>query len=250
MASTDSTRGVDRAGLIALALFVVAIFALRADADDDDEPASDGPDRVDLVMVGDSFAQQSLDQLRALAEAQDMTVELYAYGGSSLCGWDGQLRDLAAREPDRLVLSFAGNDLQPCMNPTGETRSPEVVAAAYAEDLSGVIDLFRPAGTDLYVVEPPIVGDPQYEGNAAAMREMYREAGQLHPALEVIELSDALAPDGAFQAALPCEADEVCGPDGMVVVREEDRIHLTPAGGQRYAEAVMAAIAEHDATER
>jgi lysophospholipase L1-like esterase len=249
VAATDSTRGVDRTGLIVLAVFVVAIFALRADTDDD-EPASDGPEGVDLAMVGDSFAQQSLEQLRALAERQDMTVELYAYGGSALCSWDGQLRDLAAREPDRLVLSFAGNDLQPCINPTGESRSPEVVALGYAEDLSGVIDLFRAAGTDLYVVEPPIIGDPPYEANAAAMREMYRDAGLLHPGLEVIDVSDALAPDRAFHAALPCEADEVCGPDGMVVVRQDDRIHLTPAGGQRYAEAIVAAIAEHDATER
>ncbi|HLM65310.1 MAG TPA: GDSL-type esterase/lipase family protein [Acidimicrobiales bacterium] len=248
MAATDSTRGVDRTGLIALAVFVVAIFALRADADD--EPASDGPEHVDLAMVGDSFAQQSLEQLRALAEDQDMTADLYAFGGSALCAWDAQLRDLAAREPERLVLSFAGNDLQPCINPTGEIRSPEVVAAGYAEDLSGVIDMFRAAGTDLYVVEPPIIGDPGFEANAAAMREMYRDAGLVHPGLEVIDPSDELTPDGAFHATLPCEAGEPCGPDGTVVVRQEDRIHLTPPGGRRYAEAIMSAIAEHDALDR
>jgi hypothetical protein len=246
---TDHTRGVDRTGLIAVAVFVVAIFALRADAGDDDE---DGADHVDLAVVGDSFMQQSLEQLRGMAERDDLSVDLSAYGGSALCGWNDKLHELADAEPERLVLSFAGNDLQPCINPTGDTRPPEVVAADYAADFDEVIELFRPAGTDIYVVAPPIIGDPAFAANAEAMRDMYRDLGLHHPAIEVIEPDDELTPDGVFTPTLPCEPADgaACRADGTVVVRQDDDIHLTDAGGRRYARAVMAAVGEHDAEQR
>ncbi|HEX8802927.1 MAG TPA: GDSL-type esterase/lipase family protein [Acidimicrobiales bacterium] len=217
--------------VLAIAVVVVAALAFVGD--------SDASDRLDVAVVGDSFADQSRTQFLELAAREDLSTQYYAYGGSALCGWEDQLRQLSEREPDKLVLSFAGNDLSPCINPTGQPRTPEAVAADYRRDLDRVIEMFRPAGTDIYVVEPPPIRDANFEANAAAMRDMYRDATTDHPRITVIDPATTLGPDHAFHAALPCQAGEACGPDGTVVLRQDDGIHLTPAGGGRYAQAVM-----------
>ena len=208
------------------------------DGDDDD---------LDIALVGDSFLDQSRAQFLELAERRDLNAEVYAYGGTSICGWQEELNNLAEREPDVLVLSFAGNDLQPCINPTGETRSPETVAADYARDLDSVVDLFRPTGTDIYVVDPPPIRDPQFEANAEAMREMYRDVSIDHPRITVIDTQPRLGPDGRFHAALPCTRyDQDCRADGTVVLRQGDGIHLTPAGGRRYAQSILDVLGRDD----
>jgi hypothetical protein len=197
-------------------------------------------DDLDVALVGDSFLDQSRAQFLELAERRDLNAEVYAYGGTSICGWQEELNDLVEREPDVLVLSFAGNDLQPCINPTGETRAPETVAADYARDIDGLVDLFRPTGTDIYVVDPPPIRDPQFEANAEAMREMYRDVSIDHPSIGVIDTEDRLGPDGQYHGALPCQSgDQDCRADGTVVLRQNDGIHLTPAGGRRYARSIL-----------
>lgn len=202
-----------------------------------------GEDDLDVAVVGDSFADQSRAPFLELAAEADLSVEYYAYGGTSLCGWQDELDDLAEREPDELILSFAGNDLQPCINPDGETRTPEAVAADYRADLERLVEQFRTTGTNLYVVDPPPIRDPQFEANAEAMREMYTQAGIDHPRITVIDPDDQLGPDGAFHATLPCEeGDTDCGADGTVTLRQPDGIHLTPAGGRRYALAILEAV--------
>jgi hypothetical protein len=63
----------------------------------------------------------------------------------------------------------------------------------------------------------------------------------------VIETYAGLGPDHEYHKALPCEAGEPCGSDGMVVLRQDDDVHLTPEGGKRYARMIMAAL-EDDAS--
>ena len=227
--------------LVAVAAVIVAI-ALLASSGVGDLLADEAGDELDVAVVGDSFADQSRVAFLELAAEAELTVEYFAYGGTSICGWQDEIDALAEREPDHLVLSFAGNDLQPCINPDGVTRTPEQVAADYRTDLERIVEQFRPTGTDLYVVDPPPIRDPQFEANAEAMREMYRDTAIDHPRITVIDPDDQLGPDGAFHAALPCEEGDECGADGTVVLRQEDGIHLTPAGGRRYALAILEAL--------
>jgi hypothetical protein len=228
-------NGTDRTGLLAVLLFAIAVVAMSR--------GENGGDRLDLVVVGDSFAQQSGDQLLALADDFDVQAEVYAYGGSSICNWRTTLEEVAEREPERLVLSFAGNDIDGCINPDQvPNRAPAEVAELYRRDLDSTLELFRAAGTDIYVVSPPPVRDPRFEGYAAAMREMYTRYAIEHPGVTVIETFDQLGPDRQYHAALDCVADEPCGGNGQVVLRQDDGIHLTPEGGKRYAQAIMAEI--------
>ena len=227
-------NATDRTGLIAVLLFAVAVVFLSRG----DNPS----DRLDVAVVGDSFAQQSGDQLLALADDLDMRAEVFAFGGSSICGWRGQLEELAEREPERLVLSFAGNDVDECINPHHLQRTPEEVAEIYRADLDWVVEQFRSAGTDLYLVAPPPIQDPAFEANAAAMRDMYTRFSVEHPAVTVIETFEQLGPDHRFHDTLPCRADEPCDSDNRVALRQDDGIHLTPEGGKRYAQAIMAGV--------
>ncbi len=96
----------------------------------------------------------------------------------------------------------------------------------------------------MYVVPPPPVRDAPFEANAAAMRTMYDGFVADHPDVQVVDVIPALGPGGQFHASLPCESWEsaACEADGTVQLRQQDGIHLTPAGGARYARAVLDAV--------
>ena len=230
-----------------VAVVVVAVAAAVAVRGDDDESGRDESAAgdgfgSDLAVVGDSFAQQANPQLEVLAGEQGISLQAFGMGGTSICHFAGVLDDLAERPPRVLVLSFAGNDLpNSCFNPTGEVRDAETVAAAYRPELDEVTSRFLELGSKVFVVLPPPIRDAQYEARASAMRQLYRAAHEAQPEVELIDSGARLDPDGVgFVPALPCEDWDVeCPAGGEIVVRQDDGIHLTPAGGERYARAIL-----------
>jgi lysophospholipase L1-like esterase len=183
----------------------------------------------------------------AHAGDQGLVVETFALGGSAPCDWAelGVFDDLAADPPHHLIISFAGNDYTPCINPTGgPPRDPQTIADAYAQDMPGIIEPFQGTGTEIYVVLPPPVGEPASEPAAAAIRAMYRDLAEDHPDVTVVDPAPLLGPDGRFALSLPCQEWEAagCAADGTIVVRNADGIHLSPAGGERYARMLLEAI--------
>ncbi|MFO7280071.1 MAG: GDSL-type esterase/lipase family protein [Thermoanaerobacterales bacterium] len=234
------------AGVVVVA-GVVAAAALAGGGDGagGDGEAADGG-RVDIAVVGDSLIEQSRDQMAAHAAAAGLRFEAHAFGGSAPCDWRTELERLAEVEPRHLVLSFAGNDNTPCVNPEGGgPRDPQTIADAYAEMMPGLLDLFAGTDTEVYLVLPPPVGEPASEPAAAAIRATYRDLAADRPDLTLVDPAPLLGDaDGRFAAALPCQPWERagCGPDGTVTVRLPDGIHLTEAGGERYARAVLGAV--------
>jgi len=209
----------------------VGLAVARSDASD-----------PDVVVVGDSLAEQSSDALGSVGDATGIDVEVHAYGGSALCDWDEELDDLAADPPPQLVLSFSGNAVTPCFNPDLETLSAGEIADRYRVALDEAIGKFDPDETTVWVVLPPPIGDPALEDNAAAMRAMYLEASRASGGPRIIQGGALLAPDGVYHERLTCQEWDDCDPDGSVSVREPDGIHLTAAGGERYARAILAAV--------
>ena len=110
--------------------------------------------------------------------------------------------------------------------------------------MPGIVDLFAGTGTEVYVVVPPPVGEPASEPAAAAIRTMYRDLAADRPGITIVDPAPLLGPDGAFHPTLPCEEweAEACGADGTVTLRNDDGIHLAPAGGERYARVLLDAI--------
>jgi len=140
-----------------------------------------------------------------------------------------------------MVISFAGNDIpDSCFNPTDESRDAATVAAGYREELDDVVELFAGTGAQLYAVVPPPIRDPQFEARAAAMRVMYDEAAADHPDLRLIDAAEGLG--DTYAESLPCEDFDQCPPGGAVVVRDDDGIHLAPAGAERYARTIVDAV--------
>jgi hypothetical protein len=212
-----------------------------------------GGNRLDLAVVGDSFAEQSHDAIVEMADDRGMEVSVDGFGGTALCAWMGRLQELRPAPPRSLVLSFAGNIFQPCVNPTCDPAlglsscqdmDTEVVSETYRADLDRVLDLFEGTETEISVVLPPPISDPRFEARAEAMREMYRAASEEHPEIQVVDSATQLDPDsGGFQPTLPCtEIDACTGNENTIAVRQEDGIHLTPAGGRRYAQAIFDAL--------
>jgi len=203
-------------------------------------------DDLDIAVVGDSFMEQSATQFVGLAGDQGRSAEVDAFGGLAACDRQEALERFARSEPDVLIMSFAGNDLTPCMLRTEVPSSATETAAEYREDLDRLVGDFMATSpeTRVYLVPPPPVQPPQYEANAAAMRDMYRGFAADHPGIAVIDVTPALSPDGAFHERLPCEPweEQTCEPDGTVKLREDDGVHLTPAGGERYARVLADAV--------
>lgn len=199
----------------------------------------------DVVVVGDSLAEQSTDALRSVGDDAGLDVEVHAYGGSAMCDWDDELTSLAAEPPPALVLSFSGNAVTPCFNPDLVTLSPQEIADRYRTALDAVVGQFDPDTTAVWVVLPPPDRDPGLEAIAAAMRAMYLEAARASGGPQIINGGALLSPDGVYHDRLACEdwEEDDCDPDGSVAVRQADGIHLTPAGGERYARAILAAVA-------
>jgi len=236
-------------GIVALAAATAVTVAVTRDGGSDAPGPSEAAtgNRLDVAIVGDSLIEQSRDQFAAHAGDLGLTVEAVAFGGSAPCDWQDEFEHYAAERPRTLIVSFAGNDNTPCINPTGGGfRDPQTIADAYAAMVPGILDLYEGTGTDLYLVLPPPMGPPASEPAAAAIRDVYRAIGAARDDVTVVDPAAALGGDGAFHLALPCEAWEqaVCGPEGTVAVRRDDGIHLTEAGGERYARALLAAMGQ------
>jgi hypothetical protein len=229
--------------LVVIAVAAAAVIAKRDGDDDTTTEAGAGP--TQLAVVGDSFAQQSNPALDALAKEQGISLQAFGLGGTSICHFAQVFDDLAKSPPRVLVLSFAGNDLpHSCFNPTGEVRDAETVAAGYRPELDEVLHRFLDLGSKVYVVLPPPIRDAQYEARASAMRALYRSVHDEVPELGLIDTATTLDPNGqGFVESLPCEEWDVdCPASGQIVLRQDDGIHLTPAGGERYARAVLAGV--------
>lgn len=241
-------RGRAVAAVVGLVVVVVAaVFGVVALITGDSSDGDDADDRLDVAIVGDSLIEQSRDQFQAHAEDQGLSVETFAFGGSAPCDWMEVFEDFAAARPRRLIVSFAGNDSTPCVNPGGgPPRDPQTIADAYAEMMPGIVDLFAGTDTEVYVVVPPPVGEPASEPAAVAIRAMYRDLADERPAVSLVDPAPLLGPDGAFHQTLACEAWEAteCDAGGSVTVRRDDGIHLSPAGGERYARTLLEAIGQ------
>jgi len=239
-------------GAVVLIVGIVAfaVTVLNGDGSAGPNGGSQASEPVDLAVVGDSFAEQSRDSIIEQAEHRGWDVSVDAFGGTALCAWMPRLEELREAPPRILVLSFAGNIFQPCINPTCDPdvglescqdMPSDVVARTYRDDLERVRDLFSGTATEVYVALPPPIEEPTFEQRAATMREMYRAAHDDDSELHLIDSATRLDPEGqGFQRTLPCSEVDECDPgQGDVTLRQDDGIHLTPAGGRRYAQAIF-----------
>ncbi|QXC61218.1 DUF459 domain-containing protein [Aquihabitans sp. G128] len=153
--------------------------------------------------------------------------------------WPAKLRtDMAANDPDVVVLGFGGNDAQPMEGPDGPLQSgtPEW-GAEYQRRVAQVLDAVEKEGRTLYWMSLPITTAGNIEKARPYMRKAITTEIAARPWAHYVDTSKILTPNGSFTAYLPDGS-------GQVKVREDDGVHLTTAGATRAVVPVCDDLAE------
>jgi hypothetical protein len=206
-------------------------------------PTSQHPLRI--LTVGDSMAQamgQSLITVAADTGVARAKLDFRFSSGLTrpdFFDWPGHLAGvLAGRDrPDALVVVFGANDAQGMETSHGVLDFGTAAwDAEYAERVAAVMRQATAAGVRVYWVGQPIARSSSYAHRMAALDAIYRGQAARHEGVAYVD-SWPLFTDshGEYAAYLPTSS-------GLTLMRLPDGIHLTRAGGDRLARAVMAKI--------
>ncbi|HTL22408.1 MAG TPA: DUF459 domain-containing protein [Mycobacteriales bacterium] len=206
-------------------------------------PTAQHPLRI--LTVGDSMAQAMGQSLITAAAATGVArAELDFRFSSGLSrpdffDWPGHLAGvLAGRDrPDALVVVFGANDAQGMETSHGVLDFGTAAwDAEYAARVAAVMRQVTAAGVRVYWVGQPVARSSSYSHRMAALDAIYRAQAARHEGVTYVD-SWPLFTDshGAYAAYLPTSS-------GLTLMRLPDGIHLTRAGGDRLARAVMAEV--------
>lgn len=212
-----------------------------------------------VVLLGDSLAQEAAPYLER--QLDDRVVVERVFGGTAPCDWLD--RDLHAAPGRTVVVSFSGNSLTPCMaDGHGGHLRAQALVDRYRADLATLVGRIRHAGAQVLLVQQPERGpdhtaggsaDPDAAVEVAGVNAVYADLAS-SPAVSLVDAGAAVEDSGAFAATLPClPGEESCGPDGRIVVRSDDGVHLCTgtatipcprysSGAFRFARAIARAL--------
>ncbi|HET6496359.1 MAG TPA: DUF459 domain-containing protein [Thermoleophilia bacterium] len=198
-----------------------------------------------LAIVGDSMAMVFGSSLKNLAEDTRMIKAKLDYRVSSglsrpdFFDWPQHMIDeLVEFDPDATAVLFGANDGQNVMH---EGKVLKVGSAAwqrvYQKRIGVAMDILTRGGRRAYWVANPIMRDAGYRDRIAMMNSLYEAEAQRHPGVFFVDTWDILADEkGRY-------AEYLRNDDGdLVLMRGDDGIHLTRAGGDRMAAGVLEVI--------
>jgi uncharacterized protein len=212
-------------------------------------PAAAAPLR--LWVGGDSMAQvfgQSLERMAVDRGDVAPTLDYRISSGLSrpdYFNWPLHLQnDVLPSHPEVVVIIFGANDSQ-SLSIDGNVRSPSDPEwlAEYRRRVAAAMDELRGEGRLVIWVGQPVTRDGGFSARMAALDDIYASEAQSRPWVKFVDTRAMFADAaGNYSAYLP-------GPDGTpVLMRQQDGIHLSRAGGDRLAAAVLATVdAEIDA---
>ena len=199
------------------------------------------PTRPRVLVVGDSITHSAHGRLLDALTPVVAEVRILAWGGTAPCDWIGPVADeVAAFDPDLVLLEFVGNDLTPCIAGTPRGSDGFVDRSrADAVELTAVASRF---GAIVRWTSIPPIAVPAYDAIAVELNGIYRSLsheGVLTP------LREALTVNGGFGFTDTCRGEAEC--DGVAVgtsvpLRSDDGLHLAEAGSARMAELYRAAV--------
>jgi hypothetical protein len=230
--------------------------------------AGQGNQAPEVALFGDSLAWEAEPYYRKLLEVTGKAALYYdSAGGTAICDYLQTMRDLVAKKDIEAVeLAFSGNALTPCMKayPFGT----QAYFDKYRADALAAVDIFKPDGTHVFLIGPPITRDAyeKKDPNANAISTIYADIAAADPAhVTYVDAGAAVeGPDGGYTQTLPCLVVEPC--TGPVVnrvpsniVRSPDGVHFCPdesgdeqgevngckvysSGAYRYANAMLEAL--------
>jgi hypothetical protein len=156
--------------------------------------------------------------------------------------WPARLREITAdTDPDAFVVMFGANDGQ---NIAAEGAVLEFGSGAWEREyrarVDAVMELLSDDGRMLYWVGQPLARSADFDAKMQVLNAIYAEAAQGHERVRYIDTREMFAgPDGGYAAYLEDESGQ------SVLMRQQDGIHLTRAGGERLAAVVFGLLDQH-----
>ncbi len=154
--------------------------------------------------------------------------------------WPARIgQDLAAYNPEVLVVGFGGNDAQDMSTDAGRVSvgSPEW-AAEYQRRVAQVLNAIEGPNRTVYWIGLPITTRGDIERAAPAMAATVKTEIAARPWAHYVDTHPTLSPDGTYSAYLPD------GSGGEVKVRENDGVHPNIAGARRIVAPLVPELVE------
>ena len=224
--------------------------AATPDATSDAAPATELPeptaeDPLEIVVVGDSQAEilgQSMIDKAAATGVMEATLDFEFSSGLTrpdFFNWPAEIQQVVeTTDPDVMVVVFGANDGQGMELDSGvfQPGDPEW-NAEYARRVDAVMTYLEQQGARVYWIGQPIARDAEYPAGLPLMNGIFEDVAADHPNTTVVSLYDLFADEsGNYSDSLPGAGGEV------VNMRNSDGIHMTRAGGDRAADAILAAL--------
>ena len=156
--------------------------------------------------------------------------------------WPGELVKVSEQDdPDIVVMMFGSNDSQGIADPVGEVYGAHTQGweHEYRRRVAATLDIVAEPDRLVVWVGLPPMRDGSFSERLAEIDRIYREEAAAHPGVVYVDTWQLFSDAGGGYVAYIDEGGEVAQ------VREPDGVHLTRAGGDRLADAVMASIDEH-----
>jgi hypothetical protein len=189
-----------------------------------------------VIVYGDSLTVQSESAALSIYKTTRQDVIFRAGGGTAICDWLPQAEaDEKALHPAKIVIAFTGNTAT-CAASAYRTHGNQGETAAYERSLRQMRATF--ATEPITLVIPPAMQDlPNgwfpFNGNSALVAMYERVGPELHMTIDT-DADDNLTPGHLYLLYRPAY------PHGkLVLVRESDGVHLTPAGALWYGAALL-----------
>lgn len=216
-----------------------------------EEASSRGePTRKDPLRVwvgGDSltseFAAALSDRLARTQRSKTQIEFRFSTGLSrpDFFDWPARLSAVARQQdPDAFVIMFGANDGQ---NIAVDGNVLEFGSSAwkaeYGDRVGAVMDQLAVDGRRVYWVGQPIMRSPEFDAKMRLLNAIYRDQAQTREDVEYIDTRALFSDDGAFSAYLPDANGQ------PALMRQQDGVHFTRAGGERLSRVVFDALSEH-----
>lgn len=143
--------------------------------------------------------------------------------------WPAQLaQDMAAHDPEVVIVGFGGNDAQDMATADGVVRlGTPAWAEEYQRRVVQVLDAVEAPGRTVYWIGLPLTTASNIERAAPVMTDAVQTELEIRPWASFVDARTALSPDGEYVTYLPD------GSGRPVKVREDDGVHPNPAGARR-----------------
>lgn len=204
-------------------------------------------DPLDVWVGGDSLTSEFGPALAdRLARTRKAGAEVEFRFSSGLArpdffDWPARLKEIVAeQDPDVFVVMFGANDGQNIavggeVLPFGSTQWQ----AEYNRRVSAVMDILSGDGRQLYWAGQPIARAADFDDKMQVLNAIYAAQAQGRRGVIYVDTRSLFTgPEGIYSAYLEDDNGQ------SVLMRQQDGIHLTRAGGERLAAVVMTSLDE------